>query len=152
VRSRILLKMRVQVLYFGVLKESLGREGELVELAEGACVADLMARYGSAEWMRSIAVAVNREYARREDFLREGDEVALLPPVSGGVRRGDSEGFPDEAEALRAKCGGSSTTPRWGFARNDTSLEGQADVARHDTSLVGQADVVRHDTSLEGQE
>src|SRR5882762_6287750 len=87
-RSRILLKMRVRVLYFGVLKESLGRESELVELAAGARVADLMGRYedgGSAEWMRSIAVAVNREYARREDVLRDGDEVALLPPVSGGV-------------------------------------------------------------------
>jgi len=32
----------------------------------------------------SIAVAVNREYARLDTVLREGDEVALLPPVSGG--------------------------------------------------------------------
>ena len=88
VRSRILLRMRVRVLYFGVLKESLGREGEDVELAEGARVADLMARYEDrgAEWTRTIAVAVNQEYARREDALRDGDEVALLPPVSGGVR------------------------------------------------------------------
>jgi molybdopterin converting factor subunit 1 len=88
VRSRILLKMRVRVLYFGVLKESLGRESEQVELAEGARVADLMARYedGNADWMRSIAVAVNQEYARAADVLRDGDEVALLPPVSGGAR------------------------------------------------------------------
>ena len=88
VRSRILLVMRVRVLYFGVLKESLGRESEQVELAEGARVADLMARFedANAEWMRSIAVAVNREYARAEDVLHDGDEVALLPPVSGGVR------------------------------------------------------------------
>ena len=88
VRSRILLKMRVRVLYFGVLKESLGRESEQVELAEGARVADLMARYedGNAEWMQSIAVAVNQEYARAVDVLRDGDEVALLPPVSGGAR------------------------------------------------------------------
>ena len=88
VRSRILHRMRVQVLYFGVLKESFGRESEMVELPEAARVADLMARFEGkgAEWMRSIAVAVNREYARREDVLRDGDEVALLPPVSGGVR------------------------------------------------------------------
>ena len=87
VRSRILLIMRVRVLYFGVLKESLGRESEMVELPEPARVADLMARFEGegAEWMRSIAVAVNREYARREDVLRDGDEVALLPPVSGGL-------------------------------------------------------------------
>ena len=89
VRSRILLIMRVRVLYFGVLKESLGRESEMVELPEAARVADLMARFEGegAEWMRSIAVAVNREYARREDVLRDGDEVALLPPVSGGRSR-----------------------------------------------------------------
>jgi molybdopterin converting factor small subunit len=51
-------------------------------------VADLIARYEgrSAGWTRSIAVAVNREYARLEDVLRDGDEVALLPPVSGGGR------------------------------------------------------------------
>jgi sulfur-carrier protein len=78
--------MRVQVLFFGVLKESFGRESEQVELAEGARVADLVARYEarSAGWTRSIAVAVNREYARSEVVLQEGDEVALLPPVSGG--------------------------------------------------------------------
>ncbi|WP_035351047.1 MoaD/ThiS family protein [Edaphobacter aggregans] len=81
--------MRVQVLYFGVLKESFGRESEQVELAERACVGDLMALYEErcAGWMRSIAVAVNREYARPEDVLRDGDEVALLPPVSGGSSR-----------------------------------------------------------------
>jgi molybdopterin converting factor subunit 1 len=86
-QSRILFtSMRVQVLFFGVLKESFGRDSEQVELAEGARVADLVARYEerSAGWTRSIAVAVNREYARREEVLREGDEVALLPPVSGG--------------------------------------------------------------------
>jgi len=114
VRWRILLKMRVRVLYFGVLKESLGRESEMVELPEAARVADLMARFEGkgAEWMRSIAVAVNREYARREDVLRDGDEVALLPPVSGGCLRagGISEGSPVEAWALLAECGDSSAS------------------------------------------
>lgn len=79
--------MRVKVLYFGVLKDGFGCEGETVELAEGASVADAMAacrvRFGSAPW-ESVAVAVNREYARGTDGLKEGDEVALLPPVSGG--------------------------------------------------------------------
>jgi molybdopterin converting factor small subunit len=35
--------------------------------------------------LRCMAVAVNREYARAEDVLHDGDEVALLPPVSGGL-------------------------------------------------------------------
>ena len=80
--------MRVKVLYFGVLKDGFGREGEWLELAEGASVADLVAecrgRFGGAPWA-SVAVAVNREYARASEVLKEGDEVALLPPVSGGV-------------------------------------------------------------------
>ena len=79
--------MRVRILYFGVLKESLGREGEEVELPAGARVTDLMARYEGQEWLRSVAVAVNHEYAKGEDVLRDGDEVALLPPVSGGLDR-----------------------------------------------------------------
>lgn len=82
--------MRVRVLYFGVLKEIFGRENEMLELAEGVDVAGLLAMYrgrGSAPaslW-ESLAVAVNQEYARPGDVLRDGDEVALLPPVSGGV-------------------------------------------------------------------
>lgn len=79
--------MRVRVLYFGVLKDGFGCEGEWLELADGASVADVVAqcrgRFGGAPW-DSIAVAVNREYARPADILKEGDEVALLPPVSGG--------------------------------------------------------------------
>ena len=49
--------------------------GELVEMHRGLA--------GTAVW-NSVAVAVNQEYARAGDVLREGDEVALLPPVSGG--------------------------------------------------------------------
>ncbi|WP_263365098.1 MoaD/ThiS family protein [Edaphobacter bradus] len=81
--------MRVQVLYFGVLKEIFSRENEMVEMAEGASVAGLLTMFrerglGPANLWESLAVAVNQEYARGEDVLRDGDEVALLPPVSGG--------------------------------------------------------------------
>ena len=81
--------MRVRVLYFGVLKEVCGCEREELELEDGASVADLLRLYrwrvaGREGLWDSIAVAVNQEYARGEDGLKEGDEVALLPPVSGG--------------------------------------------------------------------
>jgi molybdopterin converting factor subunit 1 len=81
--------MRVRVLYFGVLKDAFGQGFEEMELAEEASVADLIAacrgRYaGATEIWDSMAVAVNQEYARAVVVLREGDEVALLPPVSGG--------------------------------------------------------------------
>jgi MoaE-MoaD fusion protein len=80
--------MQVRVLYFGVLKEVLSSNGEGVELPEGATVAQLVERLrNGAEhpvWS-ALAVAVNREYAAASSVLHDGDEVALLPPVSGGV-------------------------------------------------------------------
>ena len=74
---------------FGVLKDVMGGESETLDLADGARVADLLrvcgGRWrGSAGLWESIAVAVNQEYARVEDVLKDCDEVALLPPVSGG--------------------------------------------------------------------
>jgi len=78
--------MRVTVLYFGMLKEIFG-ECAVMELDSGADVAGVIAvhrgRATGFAW-GSIAVAVNQEYARVSDVLNEGDEVALLPPVSGG--------------------------------------------------------------------
>jgi molybdopterin converting factor subunit 1 len=81
--------MQVRVLYFGVLKDAFDCGGEVLELADGATVADLLLGFRGREVGRegfwdSIAVAVNQEYAKAEDLLKEGDEVALLPPVSGG--------------------------------------------------------------------
>jgi molybdopterin converting factor subunit 1 len=80
--------MRVRVLYFGVLRESLGEDQEFLELTDGATVAGVLNVYRERvpgfAW-DSIAVAVNQEYARSEIVLQNGDEVALLPPVSGGI-------------------------------------------------------------------
>jgi molybdopterin converting factor small subunit len=81
--------VRVDVLCFGVLKDIFGGERDLVELAEGADVAGLLARlqgrgvHDEVVW-KTLAVAVNREYAGLSTVLKDGDEVALLPPVSGG--------------------------------------------------------------------
>ncbi|NYF79759.1 molybdopterin converting factor subunit 1 [Granulicella arctica] len=80
----------MRVLYFGVLKDVVGREREEVELAEGSSVAILLESIQQRQQTRpklwaSIAVAVNQEYVRPDILLHEGDEVALLPPVSGGL-------------------------------------------------------------------
>ena len=84
------VRMRVSVLYFGVLKDLVGHARSEMDLAEGASVAELLeAHRGRAKGPEpiwdSIAVAVNQEYARAADVLKDGDEVALLPPVSGGI-------------------------------------------------------------------
>lgn len=89
--------MHVRVVSFGVLKEWLGADSREVELREGATVADLLAAMSqdgfSGDRLRGIAVGVNAEYATAGQVLREGDEVALLPPVSGGApNRGDGLG------------------------------------------------------------
>jgi molybdopterin synthase catalytic subunit len=75
--------MRVRILVFGILKDFLP-ESSTVELPEGARVRDLLQRY-EHEAFRSAAVAVNQEYAPLDHALHEGDEIALLPPVSGGA-------------------------------------------------------------------
>jgi len=79
--------MRVVVLYFGVLKDVVGQSRVVMDLEEGSSVAELLAVHrglAKASLWDSIAVAVNQEYARVGDLLKDGDEVALLPPVSGG--------------------------------------------------------------------
>jgi molybdopterin synthase catalytic subunit len=87
--------MQVRVLCFGVLKDWLGAPAAPVELPEGATVAALLEQLAAREparVLRGIAVSVNAEYATGAQVLREGDEVGLLPPVSGGS--------PSEAEKI----------------------------------------------------
>lgn len=81
--------MQVQVLFFGQLKEIVGASEERAEISEGARVEDLFERYGRrfpklAEFRGSIAPSLNREYSDWRAPLSGGDEVAFLPPVSGG--------------------------------------------------------------------
>jgi molybdopterin synthase catalytic subunit len=80
--------MQVKVLPFGVLKDWLGVSASTVELADEATVAELLEHLSArqaAPLLRGIAVSVNAEYASAAHVLRDGDEVGLLPPVSGGV-------------------------------------------------------------------
>jgi len=80
--------MKIGLLFFGVLKDVVGRPAETVDLPEGSRVRDLVLHVrGLAPlepMLPSLAIAVNREYADPDRTLRDGDEVALLPPVSGG--------------------------------------------------------------------
>jgi MoaE-MoaD fusion protein len=81
--------MQVHILPFGILKDWL--DGSTLELPDGATVGVLLDRLAmqrdgipAGTWS-SIAVSVNHEYAGAGKVLREGDEVGLLPPVSGGA-------------------------------------------------------------------
>jgi molybdopterin synthase catalytic subunit len=83
--------MHVRVIAFGILKEWLGPDTTQVELLEGATVGSLLEHLRArlperAPWeaLQGIAVGVNAEYAQAAHILNDGDEVGLLPPVSGG--------------------------------------------------------------------
>jgi molybdopterin synthase catalytic subunit len=82
--------VRVQVLFFGMLKDVLGRASESLEMAEGGRLADVFDHYAAAQprlrdLAASIVLARNQEFAARDTALAEGDEIAFLPPVSGGM-------------------------------------------------------------------
>ncbi len=81
--------MTLCVMVFAHLKSALGTDALSLNLPEGTTVRDLLSHLRSAyplltQWLESTRVAVNGEYATLETPLREGDEIALIPPVSGG--------------------------------------------------------------------
>src|SRR5712664_2954153 len=82
--------MHVRVLFFGRLKDIVGKSEENAELSDGARVEDLFARYGRsfpelAQFRSSVVASVNQEFTEWRATLTSGDEVAFLPPVSGGA-------------------------------------------------------------------
>lgn len=86
--------MQVRVLFFGMLKDLAGRPSESLSLPEGATLGDVLQHYEHAiprELMSSLAMSVNQEYAAPDARLQPGDEVALLPPVSGGSTAGPND-------------------------------------------------------------
>lgn len=82
--------MKVKVLFFGFTHDLTGLAQEEIELREGECLEDVWRHYESrfpdlGEVRKSLLVAVNERVAESSSMLRDGDEVAFLPPVSGGA-------------------------------------------------------------------
>lgn len=84
--------MRVKVLFFGMLKDIVGRAEEQIDLEDGALLGSIFDRYAQ-QFPRlkgltsSIVLACNHEFSDRAAQVRDGDEIAFLPPVSGGASR-----------------------------------------------------------------
>ena len=82
--------MRIQVKLFAILRERAGGASDLaLELRDGATVGDAVESLGDkfpelTSFLPRIAFAVNQSYAKRDVVLNDGDELALIPPVSGG--------------------------------------------------------------------
>jgi MoaE-MoaD fusion protein len=77
--------MKVTVRLFAQLRERAGRRELELELPDGARVSDALAAVAELSAGIPLVMAVNREYADPADELRAGDELALIPPVSGGA-------------------------------------------------------------------
>ena len=81
--------MRVTVKLFARLRDIAGASELARDVAPGATIGTVWRQLASefpplADYERSISSAVNADYARMDQPLRDGDEVAFLPPVSGG--------------------------------------------------------------------
>jgi MoaE-MoaD fusion protein len=79
-----------------MLKDTVGKAVDAIDLPNGSSVRDVLAYYEAGtprlkESLPSLALAVNQQYAGPETILKPDDEVALLPPVSGGAPDGASE-------------------------------------------------------------
>ena len=106
--------MRVRVLFFGILKDLAGKSSDIVELPEDSSVEDVLTRCAERiprlkESLPSLALAVNQQYAGAQTRLHDDDEIALLPPVSGGAPEmadgkpaGQGKGFGLRASMVRA--------------------------------------------------
>lgn len=96
--------MDVEVRYFAMIREIVGRSGERRAVAEGATAGDLfdalVAEHPRLERLKPMVMPmVNRAYVPVDHPLREGDEVAFIPPVSGG----EAKRFRIQSEALDAR-------------------------------------------------
>ena len=87
--SNVTASVRVKVLFFGRLKEIAGGAEEFVELTSGSRIEELFATFVArqpefASYRRSVVASRNQEFAAWSTPLDSGDEIAFLPPVSGG--------------------------------------------------------------------
>ncbi len=108
--------MRVRLLLFAGLREAVGQKDMVLELEEGASLQQLVTRLGEqfppvAKYQDRLLMSVNEKRASLDTALEDGDEVALLPPMSGGVGRAWVQAAPLSMDALLEEvrdpsCGG----------------------------------------------
>ena len=115
--------MKVSVRLFAGLHDIVGRREVELELVDGATVADLRSQLGSrypavVPFMSTLVCAVNEEYVNNDYRLSPNDQVALIPPVSGG-----SSGIDEE-----------TTAPHYCVTEDPLDPQGLADLVRRDES------------------
>lgn len=87
--ATVLQRVRVKVLFFGRLKDIVGQSEQSLDVADASTIEELFALYSTripelARYRSSVVASRNQEFASWSTVLHPGDEVAFLPPVSGG--------------------------------------------------------------------
>lgn len=98
--------MRVRVLFFGRLREIVGASEDWAEVGEGSRVEQVFSQYEQkfpqlSHFRPSVVPSVNEDFSGWQAGLHEGDEVAFLPPVSGGSSGANATVAPDRFELTR---------------------------------------------------
>ncbi len=149
-----LLRVHVRVRLFAALRERAGSGSVDLELSEGALLGDVWPALGLGDEPSGLLYAVNREYAAPDRRLSAGDEVAVIPPVSGGAFRlsetplsvedAVAEVRTDEAGAIATFVG---TTRRRSRDREVLHLEYEAYEGMAEKVMAGLAEELtrRHD-------
>jgi molybdopterin synthase catalytic subunit/molybdopterin converting factor small subunit len=104
--------MQIRILFFGVLKDLVGRSTDLVDFPEGTRLQDVLTHYVRQAprlepMLTALALSVNQEYASPGRKLAAGDEVGLLPPVSGGAPAptgGEGKSNDDDGKSKNEVC------------------------------------------------
>jgi MoaE-MoaD fusion protein len=131
--------IRLQVLFFGAAREAVGGNDSLEltlpsPIKASELLAELLSSYSQLQrFGNSLLLAINQEYARMDQELKDGDEVAIFPPVSGGSEEISSNQFSKDffeiteesidvgvvaRRIVPPNCGASVTLD--GYVRNNT--------------------------------
>jgi molybdopterin synthase catalytic subunit len=139
--------MRVTVLFFGMLKDLVGRSQEQLELPAGARLETVFDHYASQfpklrQMAGSVVLARNQEFADPDVPVGEGDEVALMPPVSGG----SASDSPSGGESPWIACKQQFPSAFYALTRQPIDLRGVAAklLAGEDGALITFEGVVRN--------
>ena len=81
--------MKIRLLFFAVLRDIAGRSEDVLDLPDGARAGDVWQRLRDEhpalrDYIQPPMIAVNESYVSAEEPLRDGDELAFIPPVAGG--------------------------------------------------------------------
>lgn len=80
--------MKVKILAFGIAKDIVGGKSGEMEFSENATIAEVKSaltdKYPDFEQLRKFSIAVNESYQEDQYVIKEGDELVIIPPVSGG--------------------------------------------------------------------